>query len=856
MQKLTFITEIDNKRAQKELDQLNKKILKTQEQLNSATDKKSGIETQLNEAGKAADETKKKIASLRDEIEKSNSSKVDEKAMQDLYDQRNAAVGRVRELDTPDIRAQFAAYSDAKNMALGLFDQLKQAEAALARATEPGSNVEEEKIEKMQAAVDELTQRSAEASQKAEELKIAWQKAAKESGLTEAREDVQAIDEEIQRLKEHSAEISGKNTAELTAQLKEQETILAGQEKEVATIQKQYDTANSKVLTITANLERQQAAAGQVEQKMSSAFNLGKLRAAGDQLQTSLKGGFKTVLKYGLGVRSIYILVRKLKTVLLEGIKQFAEYDPKTKSLMNSLKNAANELKASFVSAFVPLAQSVMPVLTKIMNTITRVIDYIGMLFAALRGDKSYRKATVQSVEYAEALENEAKAAKKAKQYLSGLDEIRVYSEESESSSSNGASGSQYINGVEEVAIPEKISKIGTILRIIKGDIRDTLKDIKDVWSDIFQWIGDFFSDTWESMQRGWSLIGKGIKKVPGIMKEEFENIWRTWKWLGEHVGQFFSDTWDSMQRGWSLIGKGISTAKERIGEKLGEIKKNLKSWASQETIWSELFRTISDFAARTREECSEMGRNFSNWFNNEVKPWFTAERWLNLGRTALENVKSALNGITWFDPLRSWWNEKVAPWFTWSKWSELGRSAIQGIKNGLSVIRLPRFHLSWGSETKSFRVLGQTISMYIPWPQLQFYARGGIVDGATLFGRSVVGEDGKEAIIPLEHHTEWITRVAKEISDLLVDDLGAFFSQMALPSVVSGTLIPPKIEIDIDGLDAIDSKLAQILDRMGARGGDYRFTAQINRRTLFEEVIAEAKLKQQTTGKNPLMYL
>ena len=35
--------------------------------------------------------------------------------------------------------------------------------------------------------------------------------------------------------------------------------------------------------------------------------------------------------------------------------------------------------------------------------------------------------------------------------------------------------------------------------------------------------------------------------------------------------------------------------------------------------------------------------------------------------------------------------------------------------------------------------------------------------------------------------------------------------------------------------------------------GSSYRFSAQINRRVLFDEFIAEAKLRQSATGQNPL---
>ena len=40
--------------------------------------------------------------------------------------------------------------------------------------------------------------------------------------------------------------------------------------------------------------------------------------------------------------------------------------------------------------------------------------------------------------------------------------------------------------------------------------------------------------------------------------------------------------------------------------------------------------------------------------------------------------------------------------------------------------------------------------------------------------------------------------------------------------------------------------------DNNGNNGGDYHFTAQINRRTLFDEFIEEAKLRQMSNGRNP----
>lgn len=87
-------------------------------------------------------------------------------------------------------------------------------------------------------------------------------------------------------------------------------------------------------------------------------------------------------------------------------------------------------------------------------------------------------------------------------------------------------------------------------------------------------------------------------------------------------------------------------------------------------------------------------------------------------------------------------------------------------------------------------------------------------------------------------------------------------------PYVASGAVIPAKASAviaqkqhstDSDNNDVLNL-LEQLLsvmkslesDNSGNNGGDYHFTAQINRRTLFDEFIEEAKLRQMSNGRNP----
>ena len=61
--------------------------------------------------------------------------------------------------------------------------------------------------------------------------------------------------------------------------------------------------------------------------------------------------------------------------------------------------------------------------------------------------------------------------------------------------------------------------------------------------------------------------------------------------------------------------------------------------------------------------------------------------------------------------------------------------------------------------------------------------AKGGIVDGATL---AVIGEAGKEAVMPLENNTGWIKELAFKINEIMQKD----FSSGIQPTAYAGATI------------------------------------------------------------------
>lgn len=83
------------------------------------------------------------------------------------------------------------------------------------------------------------------------------------------------------------------------------------------------------------------------------------------------------------------------------------------------------------------------------------------------------------------------------------------------------------------------------------------------------------------------------------------------------------------------------------------------------------------------------------------------------------------------------------------------------------------------------------------------------------------------------------------------------------VPYLAKGAVIPPRSEFlavlgdqkqgnNIETPEALLRKIVREETGGQQSSGNYRFTAQINRRTIFDEIIDEAKLRRDTSGRNP----
>lgn len=102
--------------------------------------------------------------------------------------------------------------------------------------------------------------------------------------------------------------------------------------------------------------------------------------------------------------------------------------------------------------------------------------------------------------------------------------------------------------------------------------------------------------------------------------------------------------------------------------EKWGELGDNIK------TSLSEKWNSFSDWWGNTA---------IVSWWNNNVAPWFEKETWVD----AVDGMKLGIQEkwdsiVDWWNSLAivSWWSNDVKPWFTKEKWESLA----DGIKKGI----------------------------------------------------------------------------------------------------------------------------------------------------------------------------
>ena len=275
-----------------------------------------------------------------------------------------------------------------------------------------------------------------------------------------------------------------------------------------------------------------------------------------------------------------------------------------------------------------------------------------------------------------------------------------------------------------------------------------------DFISGICQAIGEFFSGLWAKLQEIFEPIGQWFS-------EKFQQAWdaivNIFSGIGEWFSGVFQGAWDAIVNIFTPIGSwfgqrwaDVTSALANIGAWFTDMFQ--KAWTGLTNIFSKLG---SWFGERWNDVTSALS-SVSNWFGEMFTNAYNAvkDAFSSIG-DFFSGVWETVKGI--FVNAGQMVGEAVGGAFKSAVNAVLG--TIENVVNGfigmingvLDVVRnLPG--LGWVGSVS-------TVSL----PRL---ARGGIVDSPTI---AMIGEAGKEAVVPLEN-TGFIQTLGRVVSSAVVN--------------------------------------------------------------------------------------
>lgn len=196
-------------------------------------------------------------------------------------------------------------------------------------------------------------------------------------------------------------------------------------------------------------------------------------KAVTKQVSDSIKA--ETSKMTASGIRSLFVLVNKLRSALVDGFKNLSQYSGETNNSLSMLMSSLTQLKNAFAAAFAPILNVVAPILNSIIQKIISVVNTFGQLTSALTGKTTYIKAKKVQQDYAKSLNSNAASAtnaKKANEELQrtilSFDQINKMDDNSSSDSDNGIAdtgGLSPSDMFDTQSIPSRIKGIADMIK-------------------------------------------------------------------------------------------------------------------------------------------------------------------------------------------------------------------------------------------------------------------------------------------------------------------------------------------------------------------------------------------------------
>lgn len=403
--------------------------------------------------------------------------------------------------------------------------------------------------------------------------------------------------------------------------------------------------------------------------RLSSA--MGGLNKQTARSNSTFQKGFKTFIKYAFGVRSVYFLVRKLRTALIEGFGDLAKVSEPFNVAVSEMRTALRLLRNSFAAAFSPIIQVVSPIITRFITQMAEAVNKVGQMIAALTGQKTYMRAIAVYQDYAESLDKSSKSADKASKSTKKL------KNESEKLKKTLA-------GFDDVEILKGPDDDNDDSDLDLSGLEDAMEDLEEPqWEEVA--IGERFKNLSDLLKRAWenadfTEVGKivGEKLKNALANIPWDGIKEVLRKVGKSIATFlngFLEVPELFTEIGKTLAEGLNSAFEFAyafisnfhWDSLGKAIKDLILGALNTIDWPLIYKTLIGLGAG-------LGEALQEGFNNP-------EVWTAIFTTISKALNSLVYGIGSF--LRA------------INWGELGANIGTGLNAGIEAF-------DWGALTQT----------------------------------------------------------------------------------------------------------------------------------------------------------
>ena len=604
------------------------------------------------------------------------------------------------------------------------------------------------------------------------------------------------------------------------------------------------------------NLESSQIA----QEKASAAVSeyVGKQRLAALTTQ-NVSEQFKKFTKRIAGLaKRVFIF-----TMITKALRTMRKMLLSTIGADKQMSTSLAQIRGNLISAFAPIYNYILPAIRTLLAWLAKLTAVVSVFINSLFG-----KTASQADASAKALYNQASATKaagdaaeKTKKQLSGLDEMNRWESKDSSGGGGGSSGIAPKFDLSDQVDTGKIGKIAAVVRKLSPYVAAVAAGFA-AWKIGKKFLGNLS----KAKQLALAVAGAVLMaiNVVDMLKNgiNFDNL------TGYIIGAAAAVT--GLGLAFGVLGGAITAIVAGLvllGVAIRDVIRNGFNSKNLTAITVALLTIGGAIAIITGAWIPLLIAAIAAVVVWIVAKWTAIKDWISKTISSIDaafeqhlaNVEAGVAAaVDWV--IEKW--TAVKEWFSglWEKVSSGAVATWEGIKNAFKSVPewfQGKFRDAWQKVKDVFSTGGRIWS--------------GIKEGIESTFRTVVNAiiRGMNTIIAVPFNK--INSMLNTIRNAHFLGISPFQNMWGvnplpvpqIPMLARGAVIPANRQFlavlgdqrNGNNLEAPESLLRQIVrEEAGSAGRRYEFIARLDRRTLFDEVITEAKLRKGQTGKNPLV--